>query len=132
MSSESEIKGMLIDALRPVMLEVIQQALTPLDGVRSEVTEGAARLDRRLDDFGGRTSKGMAALEKLCRCVEQELNARLDGLEAQLLSIKAGQDRFERRFAAAGAELCDELLRLQEPETEMAAARPHRRDQAAE
>lgn len=130
MASETDIKRMLIDALRPSLAEVISQEMTPWAEVRADFASGEAALKQRIDELTHRTSGDIAALGDAQQDLDQRVKVTLANFVSQLALLKTDLDaqrdamkqslerlagcveRFEQRLSAAGAELREELLRL--------------------
>jgi hypothetical protein len=130
MASESDIRKMLIDALRPSLLEVIQQELTPLAEVKAGIARSEAALNRRIDELsiqlsGVIANRVEATFKDLQRHFDQELEVRLTALKSQFVLNQAAVDalgdevkrsvawaverveRVDQRLSAAAAALHD-------------------------
>jgi hypothetical protein len=135
---------MLIEALRPSLLEGVQQELAPLREAEAAFGLRATGLERRVDALQAKLSDDLAArLEGLLKDAQQhldhELELRLASFRAQFVLIKteleAGKDellgllerlgeridRIEGRLSAAGTALSEQLRDLARPEPEEAA-----------
>jgi hypothetical protein len=132
MASETDIKRMLIDALRPSLFEVVKQELTPLAEVRAEIAKSEAALHERIDDLSSKLSGQITdreatlheriddlssklsgqitdridvAVKELRQQFEQEIEARLAGVKAQVVLNQAALDVLgdDLKRAQAGA-----------------------------
>jgi hypothetical protein len=130
MASETDIKRMLIDALRPSLFEVVKQELTPLAEVRAEIAKSEALFNQRIDELSRKMSDQIVdridlASRDLQQRFEQEIEVKLAGVKAQLVlnqatldvlsddfkraqaGATARADRLDRRLGAAAAALRD-------------------------
>jgi hypothetical protein len=134
MTSESDIRKMLIDALRPSLMEVIQQELTPLAEVKAGIAKSEAALNRRIDEIsielsGVIANRVEAAFKDLQRHFDQEVEARLAALKSEFVQNQAA-------IAALGDEvnrsLAQATFRVERVDQRLTAAAAALRDAAAE
>jgi hypothetical protein len=134
MTSESDIRKMLIDALRPSLMEVIQQELTPLAEVKAGIAKSEAALHRRIDEIsielsGVIANRVEAAFKDLQRHFDQEVEARLAALKSEFVQNQAA-------IAALGDEvnrsLAQATFRVERVDQRLTAAAAALRDAAAE
>jgi hypothetical protein len=132
MASETDIRKMLVEALRPSLLEAVQQQLAPLAEVKTDITKIEAALRQRIDEVAAKLTGTIgeridAAFKDMKQRLDQELDLRLSGLESQFVlnqttvnalgdelrrSLAQASDRADRvhqRLAAAAAALREEL-----------------------
>jgi len=134
MASESDIRRMLIEALRPSLLEVIQQELTPLAELKAAVAQSEATFQQRIDHLSAELSAVVAdridlACKDLQRLFDQEIDVRMASLKSQLglnqAAVNALGDE-HRRAVARAAERADRI------DERLAAAAAALRDPAGE
>jgi|ERR1700730_7253399 hypothetical protein len=134
MTSESDIRKMLIDALRPSLMEVIQQELTPLAEVKAGIAKSEAALHQRIDEIsiqlsGVIANRVEAAFKDLQRHFDQEVEARLAALKLEFVQNQAA-------IAALGDEvnrsLAQATFRVERVDQRLTAAAAALRDAAAE
>ena len=134
MTSESDIRKMLIDALRPSLMEVIQQELTPLAEVKAGIAKSEAALHQRIDEIsiqlsGVIANRVEAAFKDLQRHFDQEVEARLAALKSEFVQNQAA-------IAALGDEvnrsLAQATFRVERVDQRLTAAAAALRDAAAE
>ena len=134
MASESDIRKMLIDALRPSLMEVIQQELTPLAEVKAGFAKSEAALHQRIDEIsiqlsGVIANRVEAAFKDLQRHFDQEVEARLTALKSEFMQNQAA-------IAALGDEvnrsLAQATFRVERVDQRLTAAAAALRDAAAE
>ncbi len=132
MASESDIKKMLIDALRPSIQEAVRQELAALNEIKAEFASSAAAIRREIDELRATISEEIAhrtalVLNDLQRHVDQEIGAKLGSVRSQFVLSTAelhalrgdvsqkiarlAQDvsLLDQRLSAAGAALTEKL-----------------------
>jgi hypothetical protein len=134
MTSESDIRKMLIDALRPSLMEVIQQELTPLAEVKAGIAKSEAALHQRIDEIsiqlsGVIANRVEAAFKDLQRHFDEEVEARLAALKSEFVQNQAA-------IAALGDEvnrsLAQATFRVERVDQRLTAAAAALRDAATE
>lgn len=133
MASESDIRKMLIDALRPSIQEAVRQELTALNEMKAEFANSAGAIRREIDELRATISEEIAqrtglVLNDLQRHVDQEIGAKLGGVRSQFVMSAAElhtlrddvtqkiarlmQDvsLLDQRLRAAGAALTEMLM----------------------
>jgi hypothetical protein len=130
MAAESDIRKMLVDALRPSLLEVIHQELTPLAEVKAGIARSEAAINRRMDELsiqlsGVIANRLEATFKDLKRHFDQEFEVKLAEFKSQFVLNQATVDalgdevkrslawavervdRVDQRLSAAAAALHD-------------------------
>jgi chromosome segregation ATPase len=131
MASESDIRKMLVDALRPSIQEAVRQELAALNQMKAEFANSSAAIRREIDELRATISEEIAhrtglVLNDLQRHVDQEIGAKLGGVRSQFVMSTAelhalrddvtqklarlAQDvnALDRRLRSAGAALTEE------------------------
>lgn len=132
MAAESDIRKMLIDALRPSIQEAVRQELAVLNDMKAEFTNTAAAIRREIDELKATISEEIGrrtglVLSDLQRHVDQEIDTKLGSVRSQFVlnaaelhtlrddvSQKVARlvqdaNRLDQRLRSAGAALAGEL-----------------------
>jgi predicted phage tail protein len=132
MATESDIRKMLIDVLRPSIRDVVQQELGSLKEIRAQLADATAEMHREIAELRSTITQEIAArtsqvLKDLERHMAHEVDARSSSIRQQFVLSTAelhglrddiartfaqfGRrvDALEQRLSAAAAALAQEL-----------------------
>lgn len=117
MASEADIRRMLIDALRPSLLEIVQQELSrvvPAVGpAASESCADARSHEAYRRELERRIGERLAEVEAQLTSIKEELSATRNQDLERVERLAEAVVALEQRLKIAGSTLRHELLQLQ-------------------
>ncbi|MGO8916281.1 MAG: hypothetical protein ACLQJR_10270 [Stellaceae bacterium] len=127
MSSESDIRKMLIDALRPSIQQAVQAELAALGDIRAEFVTAASVMRREIDELRRMITEEIAdrtglIVKDLQRHLDQETDAKLSSVRSQLVVSAAERHALRDDIAQGLARLTQRIDALDQRLRTAAAA----------